>query len=528
MSVLNCNLPLLHKFLPQCITSGVKITNPTVKELVRHYREISLLGRIKATLDWDLNVNLPPKASEGRAQQSAYLTDLTTKLWLNENFRKNVEKANSLTGKLSDEEKAIIRNVNFAGKYYFNVPRELIIEKEEVASKGFMAWKEAKDKNNYSIFLPSLKELFRLDQIIASHLKYDKNPYDALLNMFEPELTAAKAKKAFDAIKPDLIKLVKQVQKSKEYLSESPFFANIDYSRTQQTLLIKSVMRKMGFDFQAGRLDVSPHPFTTGLDRYDVRVTTMYHDNDFRTSYTSTMHETGHALYELGINPDYSATPLEGGVSYGIHEALSRFWENMVGRNPAFLTYMTPLFQSFFPDQLSNTNEIQLARLINLVKPSFVRIEADEITYSLHIILRFEMENELLNGKIDLKDAPEVWREKSKEYFGIAPDKDSEGILQDVHWSYGAIGYFPSYALGNLYGAQLLNAMKKEINFETELERGNLLTIKGWLDQNVHRFGSLYFPNDLIKNATGEELNPTYFIEYLKNKYSSLYPSQKS
>lgn len=503
----------------------MKVTNPTVKELLRHYHEISLLGKVKATLDWDLNVNLPEKASEGRARQSAYLTNLYTKLWLDEGFRKNVEKANNLTGKLSEEEQAIIRNINFAGKYYFVVPRELIIEKEEVASKAFMAWKEAKEKNDYQIFLPLLKELLRLDQMIAGHLTYDKNPYDALLSQFEPELTAKKARAAFDAIKPDLIKLVRQVQKSKEYTPSSPLVEGTqEYEKDRQELLIRSVMKKMGFDFHAGRIDVSPHPFTTSLDRYDVRVTTMYKADDFRSSYTSTMHETGHALYELGINPDYSETPLEGGVSYGIHEALSRFWENMVGRNPSFISFMTPLFQSFFPEQLSETSSLQLARLINLVKPSFVRIEADEITYSLHIILRFEMENELINGKIDLKDAPEVWREKSKEYFGIAPEKDSEGILQDVHWSYGAIGYFPSYALGNLYGAQLLHTMKNEVNFESELERGNLLPIKGWLDQNVHRYGSLYFPSELIKKATGEELNPQYFIDYLTEKYAKLYP----
>ena len=398
------------------------------------------------------------------------------------------------------------------------------MKKKKVASAAFMAWKEAKEKNDFSIFLPHLKELIRLDQMIASHLKFDKNPYDALLDQFEPELTAEKAKIVFDAIKPDLIKLVKRIQKSKNYSSSSAFVdEQILYPKQEQELLLKSIMRRMGYDFAAGRVDVSPHPFTTTLDRHDVRITTMYIDNDFRTSYTSTMHETGHALYEQGINPEYSETPLEGGVSFGIHEALSRFWENMVGKNPAFISFMTPLFQSFYPEQLNALNEWELSRVVNLVKPSFVRIEADEVTYSLHIILRFEIENALFNNEIKPEDLPKVWREKSREYFGIEPKNDSEGVLQDVHWAYGAFGYFPAYALGNLYGAQFLRTMKKDIDFDAELNKGNLLPIKGWLDQNIHRHGSLYSPDELVKLVTGEKLNPKYFINYLTDKYTKLY-----
>ena len=502
----------------------MKVTNPVIKDLLRHYRQISLLSKTKAVLDWDLNVNLPPKAAEGRSRQTAHLAELITDLWLDEKFRNQLDKASLLPGKTSKEEQSIVRNLNFAGKYYFNVPKELIVEKEKVASVAFMAWKEAKEKNDFAIFLPHLKELIRIDQMVASHLKFDKNPYDALLDQFEPDLTADKAKIAFDAIKPDLIKLVKRIQKSKDYTSTSPYVEQkMIYSRSEQELLLKSVMKRMGYDFNAGRVDISPHPFTTSLDRYDVRITTMYLDNDFRPSYTSTMHETGHALYELGIDPDYSETPLEGGVSFGIHEALSRFWENMVGKSPAFITFVTPLFQSFYPDQLSSLTNSDLGKVVNMVKPSNIRIEADEVTYSLHIILRFEIENALFNNEIKPEDAPRVWREKAKEYFGIEPEKDSEGVLQDVHWAYGAFGYFPAYALGNLYGAQLLHTMEKEIDFEGELEKGNLLPIKGWLDQNVHRYGSLYLPSELIKKVTGEKLNPRYFINYLTNKYTKLY-----
>jgi carboxypeptidase Taq len=501
----------------------MKIKNATVKELLRHYQEISLVGKTKAVLDWDLNVNLPPKASEGRARQSAYLANLSTKLWLDEDFKKNIKKASGIE-KLTEEEQGIVRNLVRSGKYYFSVPREIIVEKEELSSKAFMAWKEAKEKNDFSIFLPLLKELIRVDQIIASHLQYKKNPYDALLDQFEPALTAEKARSAFDAIKPDLLSLTKRIQKSKTYSDSSEYIDGVkSYPESEQKRLALFVMRKMGFDFQAGRLDVSPHPFTTGLDRYDIRLTTFYHDHDFKDSYTSTMHETGHALYEQGIEGEYADTPLEGGVSYGIHEALSRFWENMVGKSPAFLSFMTPIFQSFYPEQMGTIDERSLARTVNLVKPSFVRIMADEVTYSLHIILRFEIENDLFNGKLDPKDAPEVWNEKSKKYFGDEPPTDRDGVLQDVHWSYGAFGYFPSYALGNLYGAQLLKKMKKEIPFDKTIREGNLLPVKGWLDQNVHRYGSLHLPDDLMKIVTGESLNPKYFVEYLTEKYTVLY-----
>lgn len=501
----------------------MKVKNPVIKDLLRHYREISLLSKTKAVLDWDLNVNLPPKASHGRSQQSAYLADLVTKLWLDDNFKRNIEKASGLSG-LTPEEQAIVRNLNVGGKYYYSIPREIIREKEELTSKSFMGWKEAKEKNDFTIFLPFLKELIRMDQIIAGHLKYEKNPYDALLDQFEPMLTAKKTEDAFNAIKPDLISLTKRIQKSKGYSTTSDYIDNGKvYPQAEQKRLALFAMRKMAFDFNAGRLDVSPHPFTTSLDRYDIRLTTMYKDHDFKDSYTSTMHETGHALYEQGINPDYSETPLEGGVSYGIHEALSRFWENMVGKNPEFISFMTPIFQSFYPESMGEISEKILSRTINLVKPSFVRIEADEVTYSLHIILRFEMENALLNGKIKPEDAPEVWNEKSKKYFGEAPPSDRDGILQDVHWSYGAFGYFPAYALGNLYGAQLLRKMKKEVKYEKELREGNLLPIKGWLDQHVHEHGSLYYPDELMKKVTGESLNPNYFIAYLKDKYTELY-----
>lgn len=501
----------------------MKITNPSLKKLLIHYKEISLLGKVKATLDWDLNVNMPPKGSAGRAEQSAYLEGLMTDLWLQKDFLQNLGKARSVTN-LSLEEKAIIRNLNRAVKFYTKVPKALIIENTKVTSEAFVHWRKAREKNQYTVFLPYLKKIITIDQKIAGYLGYKENIYDALLDLYEPDLTASFTKKTFDALKEELIVLVQKIQKSKKYISDSPLVEKkLVYPQEKQKALVLAVMKRMGFDFDAGRMDISPHPFTTTLDRYDIRITNAYKLHDFRESYTAGVHETGHALYEQGINPAYSNTPLEGGVSFGIHESLSRFWENMVGKNPAFLHCMTPLFQSTYPDILGNVSEHEFVRLFNMVKPSFIRIEADEVTYALHIILRFEMEHDLLNGKIQVEDAPDAWREKSQKYFGIVPPTDSQGILQDVHWAYGNFGYFPSYALGNLYGAQFLHTMKKTVKFEEELHKGNLLAVKQWLDKYVHVHGSLYYPKELMEKATGEPLHPKYFVEYLKEKYARLY-----
>ncbi len=502
----------------------MKITNSSIKQLLNHYKEISVLTKIKAVLEWDLNVNLPPKAAEGRAGQVEYLANQLTALWKKKEFVDLLKKANTNLDKLNEDEKAIVRNLNYANKYYSRIPEEIIAEKEKVTAKAFMVWQKARSENKFRDFLPSLKEIVRLNQIIAKHLEYKENPYDALLDLFEPELTAKHTAELFGIIKPALIDLIKRIQKSKDYQSESPLVdGKFIYPQPEQKHLSQFLMSKMGFDTAAGRMDISAHPFTTSLDQFDVRITTRYLEKDFRDSYSSTVHETGHALYEQEASPEYAQTPLEGGVSFGIHEAMSRFWENMVGKNPEFIRFMSPVFQSFFPEQLSGLTENEFVRLFNLVKPSFIRIEADEVTYSLHIILRFELENALMSGELKPEDAGETWREKSKELFGIVPETDSQGVLQDVHWSYGAMGYFPSYALGNLYGAQLLARMKDSVDFDKDLSKGKLGRIHSWLKENIHVHGSKYLPEELLIKATGKPLDPKYFIEYLEKKYSKIY-----
>ncbi|HSW96542.1 MAG TPA: carboxypeptidase M32 [Candidatus Saccharimonadales bacterium] len=502
----------------------MNISNPTIKILLEHYKEISMLVKIKGLLEWDLNVNLPSKAGPERGIQTAYLAEKITNLWYVPEFKKALEKAQNQIEKLNLEEKAIVRNLSYSAKYYYNIPKKIIIQKEKISSEAFPIWNKAKESNNYKSFFPYLKETIEIAKLEAKYLGYKDNPYDALLDLYEPGNTAAFCEITFGKLKKELVLLLKKIQANKDYIAK-PSLINGDqhYSKLGQKRLSHFLMRRMGFDFEAGRLDESPHPFTQGLNRHDIRATTRYKEKDFIEPILSTIHETGHALYEQGVDIEYTGTPLEYGVSLGIHESLSRFWENMVGKDPNFLHFLTPLLQSTYPRQLGMVSEEEIVKQFNIVQPSLIRIQADEVTYTLHIILRFEMENELINGTLKPEDAAEAWRAKSKDLFGIEPKTDSDGIMQDVHWTYGAIGYFPAYALGNLYGAQFLSAMKKEIAVDKELSQGNLLPIKGWFDINIHKHGSLYFPDDLVKKVTGKALDPQYFVDYLNEKYLKIY-----
>lgn len=502
----------------------MRIQNKKVERILQKYKELALLGRVSSVLGWDLNVNLPPKASDGRSEQFAYLTSLTAEKWLDKEFRKTLEDLNLKQTALGAEEKAIVRNLMHAGKYYWKIPKEIIVEFSETSSKAFMAWQKAKVENKFNDFLPHLKRMIRLNQIIAENLGYKENKYDALLDLFEPGLTTEKCKEIFGILQPELTLILKKITGSKSY-SEKPALLGKKsvYPVDSQKDLAYFVLRKMNYDMEAGRMDVSSHPFTDTLDRFDVRITTRYKTSDFRESLMGAMHEGGHALYEQGVNEKYQYTPLDGGVSLGIHESQSRFWENQVGRSSSFMKFMTPVFRKHFRRELSKAASNDFFRFFNAVRPSFIRTEEDEVTYNLHIILRFELEESMVNGKVNAQDLPEVWRQMMKKFLGVVPATDREGVLQDVHWSHGMMGYFPTYTLGNLYAAQFSYKMREEIEVETELAKGNLGTILSWLRINIHQYGSLYWPDELAKKVTGETLNPKYFLEYIKKKYSEIY-----
>lgn len=504
--------------------TGVK--NKNVKRLLEKYKEISLLNKIQAVLDWDLNVNLPANASQGRANQTAYLTGLVADKWLDEEFKALLTEITETDKDLEDTERAIVRNLKHAAKFYHRVPKEIIVEKAETTSKAFMIWQEAKSKNDFKSFAPHLEKIVHLNQIIADHLisSGQGNRYDALLDQFEPGLTTKQCQEIFFQIKTSVVPLLKKIKASKLYQQQqaAPLLSG-EFSTNDQRQLSLFVLRKMGYDFNSGRMDISSHPFTSTLDRYDVRITNRYKPDNFVESIMVAMHEGGHALYELGVDESYSDTPIEGGVSLGIHESQSRFWENQIGRSEEFLEFLMPILYAFYPDQLNNIDESRIISMFNQVNPGLIRVEADEVTYNLHIALRFELEEALINNKIEVQALPQLWKHKMKKYLGVLPPNDTVGILQDVHWSYGVFGYFPTYTLGNLYAAQFTDTLKKEIKLEELSKNGQLGTILSYLRTSIHQYGSLYWPDELIKKVTDKPLNSKFFVRYITEKYSKIY-----
>ncbi len=502
----------------------MEVKDKDLKKLLRKYKEICLLGKILSLVNWDLNVNMPSKASLSKAQQISYLNSLLIDKWQDFEFKKLLLRVKEKDEKLNEIEKSILRNLEKDAKYYHRVPKKLIIEKAKTTTVSFVFWNKAKVNNDFSLFSPYLKKIVEIEKEIAHHLFYKDNPYDALLDLYEPDLTSKKVKKIFLKLKPELLKIIGRLKKSPLYFgSEKLLEEKKKYPLESQKRLSFFVLNKMGFSFQRGRVDESPHPFTTSFSFFDVRITNRYKEDDFRESLMAAMHEGGHALYDQGISKDYENTPLGEGASLGIHESQSRFWENQIGRSFSFLKFLTPIFHAFYPYQLSRTTPEEFFLIFNLVRSGAIRIESDEVTYNLHILLRFEIEDDLINGKIKVEDLPEIWRENMRKYLGVSPKTDSEGVLQDVHWSYGSFGYFPTYTLGNLYAAQISERIEKELNIWDLVEKGELRPIRLWLKENIHRYGRLYLPEDLIKRITGKPLNVNSFVRYLKKKYFKIY-----
>lgn len=490
-----------------------------MQTILEQYKKISLLEKTKALLEWDLNVYMPAKGAEGRGKQMTQLADLVADLWLNPEFKDKVLHTEEDT--LNEEEKASLRNVKRLGHYYFSVPKDLILKKVELTTIAFTVWQEAKKNNDFKSFQLYLEKIVALDQEIAEHLGYKENPYDALLNLYEPGLSTAQLNTIFDPLQSFLSSFIVKLKKASLYEEQNSLFTSQKYDIKAQQELCDTIMKTLHYKNDEGRLDVSSHPFTTTIDRYDVRITTRFAENDFRDSLMSTIHEVGHALYELGVNSAYSYTPLEGGVSMAIHESQSRFWENQIGRNASFIKYLLPLLLKHFSKIKFTEENVMFA--LNDVRPDFIRTEADEVTYNLHIILRFQLEEQLIYKKIKVKDLPEIWRETMKALLGIEPPTDREGVLQDIHWSMGAFGYFPTYALGNLYAAQFTETMRKEISLESQIEKGEIRPVLKWLRENIHVHGSQYYPNELVKKVTGKALSSQYFMDYIERKYSALY-----
>lgn len=508
--------------------TSIKIKTMTKKELFSELKirlsELSHIGSAMAVLSWDQEVNMPKKGAEFRAKTLSNLAGILHEKFVSKEFEKLLQEIKKLEkNKKLDRDEAII----FAETWkQFSRSKKLsaafVMELAEVCSNGQSVWAEARKKSDFKMFLPYLEKIVKLKRKEAELVGYKKSPYDALLDEYEPQMTSEEVSIIFYELKNFLVDLLKKIKKSKVKIN--PAILQGKFPIEKQKKFNEFVASKMGFDFEAGRMDESTHPFETSFNPEDVRITTRFKENDLFYSLSSIIHETGHALYEQGLLSENFGTPLGESISHGIHESQSRIWEKIVGQNINFWKYFYPKLKKEFPKPFNNVSLDEFYKNINYVKPSLIRTESDEVTYNLHIILRFEIEKDLIEGTIEAKDLPKIWNSKFKEYFGINVPNDASGVLQDVHWSGGGIGYFPTYALGNLYSAQIFNAANRDIlNLEKEFAKGNFQHFRNWLKNNIHIHGKTYSANGLMKEITGEELNSKYFIDYITNKYTKIY-----
>jgi carboxypeptidase Taq len=497
-----------------------------MKRLTNILLDIKKLESAASVLHWDQETYMPEGGGDFRADVLAYMSlmhhQMATGQKLKDELARHID---FQTGEfvnitLNDEEKRIVQLVAKDLKKQISLPDQFVEDMSKHASATQQAWIKAKKNNNYSAYAPYLEKMIELKKQEADYLGYDDKPYDALLDEFEPGMTTETVKALFGDLKKRLVKLVEKISAA-EQVDDS--ILQQSFSTDEQWKFGIKMANAIGLDLTRARQDVSAHPFTIGFHPDDVRITTRLNDKMLLSGLFSTIHEGGHAIYEQGLSKDHFGDPLGEAASFGIHESQSRLWENQVGRSKEFWTYALPILKKHF-SQLKDVKLDDWYRVINVVRPSMIRVESDEVYYSLHIMLRFDIESQIINGKVDVKDIPALWNEKMKEYFGIMPKNDSEGVMQDVHWSFGGFGYFPSYAMGNLYGAQIMEQAEKEIpNLWDNFKKGEFLPLKDWLNDKVHKHGRYYDPEKLIEVISGAPLSADPFMNYLEKKYAEIY-----
>lgn len=485
--------------------------------------EVSDLGKAAAVLSWDQQVNMPPMGGEGRGQQLSTLSRIIQEKFTSDEVGRLLDdlKQEFAGADAESDDAAMIR---VAARNYDKarrVPPEFVAEQAIVSTRAFEAWREARGKSDFSIFLPHLEKNVELVRKYVDFFPPADHPYDTLLDDYEPGMKTAEVKEIFDGLRPKQVKLIKAIAASKQVKSD---FLHRRYNDQKLWDFGVNVITRFGYDWNRGRQDKAPHPFETSFNANDVRITTRFEKENPLSMLFNTMHEAGHAMYEQGIDPRYERTSLSGGTSLAIHESQSRMWENLVGRSFPFWGHFYPALKKTFPSQLDGVSLKSFYRAINKVEPTLIRVNADEATYNLHIMLRLELEVAMVEGSIALKDLPGIWNTKMQEYLGITPPDDARGVLQDVHWSYGSVGYFSTYALGNLVSAQLWEKINKDIrNLHEQIRRGEFSELLGWLRKNIHQFGHKYDPQDLVQKITGSKISPEPYVRYLTKKYSEVY-----
>jgi len=485
-------------------------------------RKIKSYQEALSVLYWDLRTGAPRKGHETRSQAIGVLSTEMFKLSVSEEMGRYLTKLEEdrIQTTLAEQDRKLVHEVRKEYDRSVKIPPDKYQAYVTLTTQAESVWEDAKKNSDFAMFAPYLEKVVAYNREFVELWGYEGHPYNTLLDLYEPGMTVEVLDRVFKELREETVPLVHEIAQRGAKVDAS--FLKKAYDKDKQRNFSLFILGEMGYDFEAGRLDESEHPFATGLSPGDVRITTKFKPEDLAFALFGTIHEGGHALYEQNIDPALIGTPLCDGASMGIHESQSRLWEIYVGSSEPFWKRYFPELMKQFPDQLAEVDAERFYHAINLAKPSLIRIEADELTYNLHIMIRYELEKELIGGNISVADLPKLWNEKYADYLGVTPANDAEGVLQDVHWAGGSFGYFPSYSLGNMYGAQLMQALRKDMpDLDEQIERGQLLPVKEWLTERVHRFGKLRTPDEIIRFATGEPLNPTYLVEHLKNKYGN-------
>jgi carboxypeptidase Taq len=495
-----------------------------IAELLEYMHEIEDLKALGSLAEWDQNTEMPEGAGEVRGYQMATLQGVLHEHWTTQRLGTLLNELSEAIkrSEYTDADRGLVREAQRNYDRATKLPRKLVEEMARVQAGSFEAWRRAREHNDFASFAPWLERTVALQREVADYLGFVETRYDALLDQFEPGMTESKLDKLFAPVREVSWTMLRRIEASGNTVDDSCLQG--EFPVEQQVGLSDVLLRGMGYDFSHGGIAVSPHPFTTSFGSpFDVRLTVHPDKHFIQSSVMAAIHEGGHAVYEQGSAPALVRTPLAGGASMGMHESQSRLWENAIGRSEAYWRGQFAAVRQAFPEQFAAVDAAVFARALNKVKPSLIRIEADEVTYNLHIIVRYELEKALINGDVAIESLPGLWNAKYHEYLGIEPTSDSEGVLQDIHWSAG-FGYFPSYTLGNLYGAQIYSALRKDFpNFDERLASGDTAFILDWLREKMYVFGVMYLPETLMERVTGEAPNPEFFVRYLTSKFEEIY-----
>jgi carboxypeptidase Taq len=502
---------------------NLKVMEQKLARLKTLLAEVSDLHNIGALLGWDQQTYMPPGGAEARGHQSSTLETISHLKFTSAEVGKLLDDLEPYAAQLDpdSDDACLIRVIRRGYEKQTRVPAEMVAEFAQVTTLAHEAWAQARAENRFVIFQPHLEKIFGLRRRYADLFAPYEHIYDPLLDDFEPGMKTGDVKAIFAALRPQQVALVKAIAEKPEFDSS---FLHQNFDEGKQWDFGVDVITRFGYDWKRGRQDKSPHPFTQGFGIDDVRITTRLYPDFLNPALFGTMHEAGHAMYNQGVDHALDRTTLDHGASLAVHESQSRLWENLVGRSLPFWQFFYPRLQQRFPEQLGKVSLEDFYRGINRVKPSLIRVEADEATYNLHIMLRLEIEIGLIEGSLPVKDLPEIWNARMQEFLGVTPPNDAQGVLQDIHWSMGLIGYFPTYSLGNLVSVQLWERILADIpDLTDQIASGEFSALLGWLRQKIHSHGAKFEPQDLVQKVTGSKIDPAPYMRYLQAKYGEIY-----